>query len=319
MIFKVKKTNELTTREITQIVNLFNIVFERSRSEKDFLNIFSNTILGYSFHSLMFDDQSKIVGCNSFIPIKYKLNNKTDVIFANAVDSMVDKEYRDFFNYFEMVITGYDFLKENDIVFVYGFPNENSYLVEKKSGLSKDIGVLNTYVLPIKIGALIKNLKFLNPFSLVFAHIFLFFSKFFAKNKRFDFKIEKNLENFDNYRYSRYESVYQTKTNKGCTFTYRIKKHNDIDTAFIIDINPKTEINYINSVSYILKNESKNCDLIMYIGKLPTLNIGLLKVPKKFEPKNFYFNGNQIDNKSSLLDFYDISSWDINLSNYDII
>ena len=76
------------------------------------------------------------------------------------------------------------------------------------------------------------------------------------------------------------------------------------------------------AVEHILKNESKNFDLLMYVGYLPRpiRKTGLLKIPRKYEPKHFYMTGLLYD-KDIVADtvFYSIANWDVNLSDYDII
>ena len=56
-------------------------------------------------------------------------------------------------------------------------------------------------------------------------------------------------------------------------------------------------VNLISSVKYILKNEKKNFDLLMFVGHLPkgVNHMGLIKVPHSYEPKHFYMTGKIID------------------------
>ena len=91
----------------------------------------------------------------------------------------------------------------------------------------------------------------------------------------------------------------------------------------MIDVYEKSQKAFCESVRYLLKHERNNFDLIIYVGYLPFVNPGLIRVPHKFEPKNFNFDGN-ILNKEGLTEeetrlYYDINSWDINLSDDDVI
>ena len=60
----------------------------------------------------------------------------------------------------------------------------------------------------------------------------------------------------------------------------------------------------------------------MFVGHLPKYirKTGLVKIPRKYEPKHFYMTGGLYD--KSLIDeasFYNIIDWDANLSDYDLI
>lgn len=93
-----------------------------------------------------------------------------------------------------------------------------------------------------------------------------------------------------------------------------------VRTAFIIDVFEKSAKNFIKAVKYLLKNEKQNFDLVLYVGHLCFSSYGLIKFPRKYEPKHFnftaaVFNKSTVDKKVLL----DIDNWDINLSNYDVI
>jgi hypothetical protein len=101
---------------------------------------------------------------------------------------------------------------------------------------------------------------------------------------------------------------------------YRIAMHEGVRTAFIVDVTEKSARNFQKTVKGILKTESQHMDLILYVGNLPFKNNGLIKLPRKYEPKNFNFTGqilckDAIDKKI----FFDYNNWDVNLSNYDLI
>ena len=101
---------------------------------------------------------------------------------------------------------------------------------------------------------------------------------------------------------------------------YAVTVHEGVRTAFIVDITEKSAYNFQKAVKEILKLEKASMDLILYVGNLPFGNTGLIKVPRKYEPKNFNFTG-QIFDKNSVDKklFFDFNSWDVNLSNYDLI
>jgi len=76
----------------------------------------------------------------------------------------------------------------------------------------------------------------------------------------------------------------------------------------------------VNAVRYLLKHHSKEFDLVLYPGELPFRVTGMIRLPRKMEPKNFNMTANILDKQ--LIDesvVYNIQNWDTNLSNYDLI
>lgn len=100
-------------------------------------------------------------------------------------------------------------------------------------------------------------------------------------------------------------------------------EYEGIRTAFLIDIYEKSQKNFFAAMKYLLENESKNFDLILYVGYLPFVNPGMVRVPHKFEPKNFNFVAQVLNNEGltekDVTDYMNINNWDINLSDDDII
>ena len=71
----------------------------------------------YLFFSI-FVDGGRIVGMNSYVPVYFIVCGER-MLFATSVDSCVEKGYRDFFNYNDMVLTAYSHLKEAGVKFVW--------------------------------------------------------------------------------------------------------------------------------------------------------------------------------------------------------
>ena len=102
-------------------------------------------------------------------------------------------------------------------------------------------------------------------------------------------------------------------------FVYKIKNHEGIRTAFLLDIDKVSGYNISRAISYIRKNESENFDLLMYVGLLPNSCLPLFKVPHRFEPKNFNFTGKFLDKENKNNEWFNIQNWNVNLSCYDLI
>lgn len=317
MQFLVKKTSELSSIEIDQILSLFKRVFEKERTKEIFLNQSIWNPLGFSYHSLMLNDQGEIVGLNTYVP-SYFLINGEKTLFANSTDSMVEKTYRDFFNFKDMIDHAYKTMKHEGVNFVYGYPNDTSFPVLTKSKLMKEIGRMNTYFLPWHIGSIKKNLSFLNPVSELGSRFFVCVSGLFASSKENPYLIEKDTDSYNATRYKRGDGKYLSAQVGDAMFFYKITKHEGVKTAFIIDITKKSPKSFNRAVKYLMRNHRKEFDLILYPGYLNFKNTSLIRLPRRFEPKNFNFTGKALS-KELPPEIWHISNWDTNLSNYDLI
>lgn len=316
MEFITKTTTELSTEELRQLKELFEEVFERPSSIEGFINNYTNNDLGYSFHTLIIKDDM-IVGSISLVPIDYMIDGKK-VRLANSQGNMIKKSCRGIENFYDMIKESYRAAEKNGLVACTGFPNDNAYPLYQGTDLMKSIGKMYTYMLPYRIGGIKRKLKWLNPLSQLFCWGIVFIDGLFASKDVEQFRIHKDHQHFDHFRYndSRYKKL---DVGEGKAF-YTVVVHEGIRTAFIVDITDKSAKNFQLTVKEILKREQSNMDLILYVGNLPFGNTGLIKVPRKYEPKNFNFTGqifdeNVVDEKV----FFEFGNWDVNLSNYDLI
>ena len=318
MEFVTKKTIDLSKEEKKGLVELFNEVMERDRTVEEFDRLFLNTCEGFSYHTFSVDENI-IVAANTMVPALYYVDDMK-VKAVNSVDTMIAKKHRGLENFYDMAKASFSFSESQGYDIVVGFPNDNSYELFTKLRFMKDVGRLDTFCLPYRIGGIKKGLGFLNLFSILFCRLWSLGSSLFASSKSIHFPFRKDEDSYNPTRYKRTQGPYRFVEDKGTTIIYRIMKHEGVRTAFIVDISRKSPVAFNKAVSYLLKHESKNFDLILYVGYLPFKNTGLIKIPRKYEPKRFnftatFFNKSLTDKKL----FYDIRNWDVNLSNYDLV
>lgn len=317
MDFIVKKTTELTSVEKEQILSLFNEVFEKSRTIREFNNQYLNNPLGYSFHSLMLKDGS-VAGHNSGIPGYYRVNGERQLFICN-VDTMIRKQCRGIDNFYDMMIHATNRYKEEGAKVLYGYPNDNSYPLLKSLGLMEDIGTMVTYCLPYQIGGVRPGLKWLNPLSRMFTRLFVHVSGLLSREKEAEFPISKDLETYNATRYKRGDGKYTVTGDDRNGFAYKVMEYEGIRCAFLIDVWPKSPRSFNKAVSHILKVERKALDLLLYPGHLPFGNTSMIKLPLSMSPKKFHFTGKILDPTLKKEDVYSIEAWDTNLSNYDLL
>ncbi len=316
MTIIIKKSQDLLMNEKDDICSLFERVFEKEMTIRDFDKKFISNIFKTSYHALLLNDEKKIVGCYSSIPQQYNYYGK-EVTFGLSVDTMIDEEYRGSpFTLKKLANKVYESMKSDGISFVFGFPNDNVYLVRKKILKWKDIGKLDFYILPINIGALKSNLRHINFLSKLFASLINVFTRF-EQNSGTDYPIEK--KNNDEYISARYDKTYNIiKTDEEEYFSYKVYDEDSVKTAYIIDVYPLNKSNLQKAVKMIYTKEKNYIDLILYVGALEFSVSNLLKVPEKFQPKNVYMSGQILD--ETIIDnrVFELKNWNINLSNYDV-
>lgn len=316
----VKKTTELTGQEKEELLTCFIKVFNHERTMEEMCNQYLNTPLGYCVHSMCYDEGHLVASHTAFPSYYWVGDNKVKAYITG--DTMVKKGYRDGFVFLDVARGLSKYMKRDGFAFSFGFPNDNSHPVFLRTKLSKDIGRLDTFILPYRIGGIKKGMGFLNPLSKLFCRLWVSFSGFKLNNNVSAPLIHKDDETYNPSRYSRLDGQYGHVSHNGLDFYYKIKLHEGIRTAFLIDVIGKSERTFHQAVKNILKNEKDNFDLLMYVGHLPQTirKTGLIKIPRKYEPKHFYMTGMLFD-KTTMEEqyFYDIENWDANLSDYDLI
>ena len=318
MEFLTKKTFELTDAERKGIVELFNEIFEKDRTIEYQLNNYTQNALGYSYHTIVKNDEGSVIAHVADIPCFYKVNGEKK-LFSDAVDGFVKKEYRDAFILIEMFQTHRKYLKNNDVCLQFGFPNEYAQKVYNKGKLFDKIGEMSTYLLPYRISGIKPKLKILNWASKAFCWVWVYSSGLFASLQKTIFKYEKDDDSYNPTRYRRMDADYSWIKQNGYEFIYKIMNFDGIRTAFIIDVVGKSSKSFNYAVKYILKHEHRNFDLLLYPGNIYSQMHGLIKLPKKLEPKQFNFAIKIFDKNLKNSDIRNIKNWDINLSSYDLL
>ncbi len=315
--FEVKKTSELSNEEKSQIISLYNIVFENNSTLQTFDDFYYNNVKGDSFHSLM-KAEGNVVGHDAGTPCYFKVNGTKIAAMCN-VGTMIHPNYRGLENYYDLMRAAFDKYKVEGYEIVYGFPNDNAFPLITGIKIMRFIGNLDTYCLPFRIGGVKKKLGFLNWASLLFCNCWLSVSNIFASKKVSSFLIEKDSETFNETRYKRNNGDYSKVHLPGLDFVYKVEDYEGVRAAFLIDVTQKSAYNFCRAAKYIWKQEKKDCDIVLYVGVLPFGRTGFMKVPHKFEPKKFNFTAVLNTKALSKETFYNLSNWDMNLSNYDLI
>ena len=312
-----KKTTELSDTEKQQILDGFNTVFSLNRPLNVMVNQYVNNPFGDSWHNVVYDDD-KVVGHICAIPNYYWCNGEK-VVFVDGVDAFIYKEYRDGEIFLNQLQSYFGHMKKIGVKLMLGFPDAKVMKLYAKTKVYTKIGEMQTYILPYRVGGIKPSLRAFNWVSKAFAWTYVWLTGLFASKKVMQFKIEKDTESFNATRYKRMDGDYQIVREGDLEFFYKVMPFKGIRAAFLIDVTGKSAKHFNQAVKYILKHNSKEFDLILYVGNLYFKNSGLIKVPQKFAPKQFNFIIKFFDKSYNNDMVKDVRNWDVNLATYDVI
>ena len=316
---EIKTTKEITNDEIKKIAVLFKEVFHGDMTIESFRHRYQQTPIGYSVHALLLSEDNAIVGCHHLVPFYYVFDGKKQ-LFAYGSGTMIKKEFRNFLTYRRLITESQKYIVENmNCTFLFGFPNENSYPVQKKGLQRQDIGDLSIFFLPLRLSAFKKSLRLLDPLVSLFSKCWLFFSNLSLSKKQYVSLVHRDYKSFNACRYNVRENVYKRVEGKDFSGYYRTRFLEGKLVAYILDVQPLTKRNFDGFVRKVAKEVESNVDGIMFVGNLPFKPMSLIKIPKKFEPKTFHFVGT-IFNKEIIDErIFCVKNWEVSLVDYDLL
>lgn len=325
-------TFQLSAADKCQICALFERVFGKTKSLAQFSHQCENTILGYSFHALM-RSRDTIVGVYTHIPFEYRFGDRRH-LFALSVDTMIAPDHRGHpMNLVRMANYVHEAEIAAGIPFVFGFPNETSYLFTKRAFKWRDVGTLDYYLLPIRVSSYDIRLLPLDIITRALSWgVNLFVQTEDAKEPNASdnriLLIEKsNSAAFHKYRYNLFPVDYRSISLGFDTYcTYVLKPHypihpllDKLKVGFILDVYPLRKAAFERAVRHLYRDEP-GLDLIVFVGKLPFTLRNMFKLPKRYEPRQFRMAGRVLI--EGVLDeqaLFDINCWNVNLSNFDLL
>ena len=185
----------------------------------------------------------------------------------------------------------------------------------------KRIGLLDTYILPYKIGDYKASMKLLNPFSILFSNCLLGLSHLSSSNNIADTIIRKVRPQFEQTRFKWFNPTdYHLYQNNEMQCVWKISAFEGVKACFLMDVYPLTARNFDKAVRKMVSDVKKECGLFLYVGHLHFTPLSMVKIPSRFEPKAFRFDCRILDKeKLSKVDVFNIDNWEVDLSSYDLL
>lgn len=319
MEIKTCLTSEWTEWDWETYVIGFNEVFQKEYTASYFKKKYTSVTGGDSYHALLLDGKAGVVGACSIIPCQYTRGGDLFTL-GLAVDVFIRESYRvDPLMLRRMYKKLRVILAKNNVVSVMAVPNATAYPYWKNVVKWKDVGTLTYWALPVRAGNVIKKIRFLNIFSLIYAYLISGLANvlsFLCESKASDYKYMINGK--DPFFRHRYDGDYHVYKGNDGFYSYRIVNEDGVKTAYILEATTKGQRSFRAFSKAVRDIMGKKVDLILYIGKMGFHQLLFLQVPKKIEPKLLPLTCDLISNEEKYKDMYDFLNWDFGLKNYDV-
>jgi hypothetical protein len=320
---KVVKSSEIESSTWQLITLGFNKSFDRDKATAEFIDYYQNTIYGYSYHALGYNDNGELMGSTTVIPQYYSVNGKQE-LFGLSGGSYVLEEYRkDILIFYELVTAIRKYCQVEGVKIIVGVPNKNSFLYTVKFLSWNYLMDLDYYAIPFKAGNVINSSKpvpILNLFSKVF------FLSLFSLNSFFSlfFKIKANnslvsIEFNEAYKKIRFKNGYETSTVGNFFIAYKLAVEKGVKTVYLIEYREKN-VRSFKALTFAINqiNKKQNCDLVLFIGRFNHFQSYFFKIPSKKQPQRLPLTYDVLSNIDIPLEIIQKpDNWDFSLVNFD--
>ena len=306
-------TSQLEKKHWKSYIKTFNAVFQKEYNEQNFKDKYFNNFRKDSYHGLILDGEMVIGACTA-IPYKYSYFGE-EISLALFVDAFVQKDYRkNEFILYDAYIHVKNKLVEDSIPFILSVPNNIAYPFWKEIAGWNDIGILPWYIMPLKIGNILKKSKLLNiSYVIIILYSFLcrLLSVFFNKKKPGNIYLAADILYLNNrFADKKYCKIRNT------PLYYCVISEENIKAAYLLGESNFSFREISKAVWDVIIKE--NVDIIIYIGKINTVQFSLIRLPKSLQPRQFYLCGKEIINVGIDDEIYSYSNWDFGFINFDV-
>jgi len=314
--FLFKTTDQFSLEEQEQFLLLFAKTFPRALGREEFVRKYLRTPQGHSYHGLMYVN-GVLVGAYNLIPYVYDCSGLRR-LFGLSVDTMIAAEHRGGpFHLMKMASLACDGARREGGCFAFGFPNENAYAFTCRVLKWVDMGELDFYVLPLRIGAIKRGLRWADLLSRLGAAAWVRLPSL-SRPPVSRFAIEKvNDRQFKAHRYDGQHKRVDLGAGEECTYRTCLEA-DGVRTTYLIDVTPLTAGCFARAVRAVHARVAGGSDLLLYVGRLPFRPPGLFKVPPGRRPRRIRMCGRILDPRVLTEDVLNVEAWNVNVSNFDV-
>ncbi len=326
-----KTSLEISDQEWIEITESFIANFSNDSNWQNFKRYFLHSYLGYAYHSLVLNDQGRIVGHTAFIP-KYYYWNGERVLMAQSGSTFINKEYRtDLLLYRKLYDQLKKYVAERGVQFILIVPNKAAYIYTERILKAKNIFPLDFYIVPSTgfysragsfFGMIFWPIKMLHAIVFVLILQLLKYWNDFAQpidslSNRLQLIRGSDFEKLRYYNERDYVQIHK----KELKYILNIKIEKGLRTAYLMHFEYKGRQDF-NAFKKAISDMlfSKNSpELIVLIGYYDWLLGSIFKLPAKYQPQNFPLmidTMNLPQEKIELL--LNRKNWKFSLENFDV-
>jgi Acetyltransferase (GNAT) domain len=310
-VFQVRTTNELEPTEIAAVAQLFELVFSKPCPEDLFLRKFARSPMGHAIHSLMFLN-GELIGAFSAIPVPYRFFGNP-LTFAITADLMIHPNHRGAVSRVQKLASClYDALAREGVAFVFCCLRDQMFRLHHALSGWQAIGKISYYAAPANVLAR-AALRAWNRRA--------------PRPQDAPYEIEKVDDAvFTDWRYRIFPTDYTTiSLPDGASAIYAIDLYYPISgipprlrTGILIDVSPLTKANFDAAVTSI-RHREPTLSVLAYQGYLRFQPGEMLRIPAKYEKQPWTLAGKILIPGQLDARIFDLNSWNINLSNGDLV
>ena len=144
--FDFRRTIDLKNEDIKEIIDIFNISFNRRISNDQLIRKYCKNKFGYSFHCLYRDENKNLIGVYTFVPKIFLINSELKYVLQTVDTCFPYKGVA--FAIKDSVLKLVNFAQSyiNPLCFIYGFPNKSFQELSEHIFEWEKIGPLITYI-----------------------------------------------------------------------------------------------------------------------------------------------------------------------------
>jgi len=296
---------------------IFNQVFDKSFEKSYFIQKYQTTVLGYSFHGLLFDEFHQVKGGVTIIPYIY-LVNKEKRLIGLAVDAFIHPEFRsNAFILADMYSLASSEARKANLFGILSVPNSVAYPYWKNFVGWQDIGKLPYYALPLRLEKFMNITSSLRKITNTALSIWGKLTIYFSFTRHRKIKLLKNPSFLEHRLYTWHHVIKDEST----IVILRTQHEERIKTTYILgcfDLHMNwSKRAYKKAIHFTICRIRP--DIILFIGNLPFHQCTLFKVPHKKIPKVLPLTFDFLKEKNvGGLDYLECKNWDFSLINYDV-
>jgi hypothetical protein len=315
--YEFRLTSQLEDGDLQGLCDLFEASFQKPMTPGRLREKFGTTCLGFSLHAILRHGQAGIVGSFNVMPETYRFFGGEETL-GISVDTMVHPDHRRIPIHLKRMADLVEAeMKNRGIPFLFGFPNDNSFIYAQKIMKWKRIGDLPYLVLPMRPGAFVGALKPFDGLTSLFMRTLVRLLPLGQDVAVFKAPIERvNAPSPASYLARNDRQLVHLEGPAWMVYSIH-EEPNGLKVAYLVDFSPVSRHVFHQALRHLAAVPT-GADALAYVGTLPFKTHRLVQVPRKRIPKPLRLSGKVLLDTPGTERLLDFSQWHVNLATLDV-